>query len=177
MAIVAVIFAGGASLRMGQDKAAMYGGVERLKECLYGAGVERCVVLCGSETRRSLFEGEVLVDPPEMKSLHQLIPWIHRRLAAPVLLVPCDAFLLSSEAIAAFLGSAPGGGVPCDENGRRQPLFAYLPQDITLNEFAESVSDLLQDLPSVDVRGQGAAFSNFNRPTELQHPELSNRRL
>ena len=44
MAIVAVILAGGVSQRMGQEKAGMYGGVERIQRCLADAGIERCVV-------------------------------------------------------------------------------------------------------------------------------------
>ena len=175
MSVVAVILAGGVSRRMGQDKAEMFGGVDRLKQCLAEAGVERSVVLCGDEERASLFRGEVLTDPPHLNGLHRIIPWVRSQLEASILLVPCDAFLLSPEAISAFLAAAPGGGVPLDETGQRQPLFAYLPRNIELEKAATSVTSLVQRLPSVEVEGDRSAFSNFNRPSDLQHPQLSDR--
>ena len=175
MSVVAVILAGGVSRRMGQDKAEMFGGVDRLKQCLVEAGVERSVVLCGDENRASLFSGEVLADPPHLNGLHRIIPWVRSQLNASILLVPCDAFLLSPEAISAFLAAAPGGGVPLDETGQRQPLFAYLPRNIELEKAATSVTSLVQRLPSVDVEGDRSAFTNFNQPSDLQHPQLSDR--
>ena len=175
MTVVAVVLAGGTSRRMGQDKATMYGGVERLKECLAQAGIQRCVTLCGQEHRKPLFTGEVIADPPHINGLHRIIPWIREEVNASILLVPCDAFLLTSEAVGAFLKAAPNGGVPSDDLGRRQPLFAYLPRTFKVNEGATSVMTLLQELPTVNVPGHGAAFSNFNRPSDLQRPELLDR--
>lgn len=176
MSVVAVILAGGDSRRMGWDKAGMFGGVARLKQCLDDAGVERSVVLCGDEQRASLFTGEVLADPPHLSGLHRIIPWVRSQMNASILLVPCDAFLLSDSAIRAFLAAAPRGGVPLDETGQRQPLFAYLPRKLVLDTSATSVTSLVQRLPSVDVEGYRSAFSNFNQPSDLQHPQLSNRR-
>ncbi len=175
MSVVAVILAGGVSQRMGQDKAWMFGGVDRLKQCLAEAGVERSVILCGDKERASMFTGEVLADPPHLNGLHRIIPWIRSELDASILLVPCDAFLLSTEAISAFLAAAPEGGVPHDESGQRQPLFSYLPRSIELDKSATSVTSLVRSLPSVDIERHRSAFSNFNRPSDLQHPQLSNR--
>ena len=175
MSVVAVILAGGVSRRMGQDKAEMFGGVDRLKQCLAEAGIERSVVLCGDEERASLFRGEVLADPPHLNGLHRIIPWVRSQLEASILLVPCDAFLLCPEAISAFLAAASGGGVPLDETGQRQPLFAYLPHKLVLDTSATSATSLVQGLPSVDVGPYRSAFSNFNQPSDLQHPQLSGR--
>jgi len=175
MTVVAVILAGGVSQRMGQEKADMYGGVDRIQRCLADAGIERCVVLCGEENRASRFKGEVMIDPPHLKGLHRIIPWIRTTLDAAILLVPCDAFLLSSEAVKAFLAASPKGGVPHDEEGHRQPLFAHLPYDVELNEAATSVSSLVEKLPTIDMVEHRTAFSNFNQPSDLQHPRLSSR--
>ena len=172
---VGVILAGGASQRMGQEKATMFGGVERLRQCLFRAGIERCVILCGKEERADLFSGEVMVDPPHMDGLHRIIPWVQERIGAPLLLVPCDAFLLTPEAVVAFLEATPEGGVPTDENGRRQPLFAHLPDGYDGDIASRSVLGLVQDLPTVDMLEHRSAFSNFNQPSDLQHPQLAHR--
>ena len=52
-----LIFAGGSSSRMGQDKSTMYGGVNRIRQECIKANITRIITLCGSEVRRSNFEG------------------------------------------------------------------------------------------------------------------------
>ena len=50
-----VILAGGKSSRMGQDKATMFGGVERIyQECIY-AGIPRIITLCGEKNENKQF--------------------------------------------------------------------------------------------------------------------------
>ena len=167
MGIVACVLAGGLSQRMGQDKSAMFGGVTRLQNLLHDAGIERTVVLCGSQERRSLFDGEVLADPKGVEGLHELIPWIRSTVQGDLLLIPCDAFLLNKDAVVAFLQSAPNGGVPLDAEGQRQPLFAVLPSEGPQLSPAKSVKGLLRHLPSIDVGEHASAFSNFNTPDEV----------
>ena len=169
---VAIILAGGASQRMEKDKASMFGGVERLQRCLQQAGLERTVVLCGGEERRGLFTGEVMVDPPGVQGLHELIFWLLKTFDEGILLVPCDAFLLTADAVQALLNNSPNGGVPLDEEQRRQPLFAPLPKGVRVHKHGQNVRELLQHLPSIDVRPLNAAFTNFNQPADLQHPQL-----
>ena len=169
---VAIILAGGASQRMEEDKATMFGGVRRLQHCLQKAGLERTVVLCGDASRRGLFDGEVMVDPPGVEGLHELISWSLETFQEGVLLVPCDAFLLTAEAVQALLSNSPNGGVPLDEEQRRQPLFAHLPKGVHVHEDGQNVRELLQHLPSIDVRPFNAGFTNFNQPDDLQHPQL-----
>ncbi len=173
---VAIILAGGSSLRMEEDKASMFGGVERLQRCLQQAGLERTVVLCGKEERRGLFSGEVMVDPPGVEGLHGLISWILDAFDEGILLVPCDAFLLTVEAVQALLTNSPNGGVPIDEEQRRQPLFAHIPKGVSVHKLGQNVRELMQHLPSIDVRPFDAAFTNFNRPDDLHHPQLKRRR-
>ena len=92
---VAVILAGGKSRRMGEDKAAMFGGVERLQACLAESCIGRTVVLCGPEHRRSHFNGDVMADPPHLRGLHRIIPWAMNALEDDVVLIPCDDITLS----------------------------------------------------------------------------------
>ena len=172
---IAIILAGGASQRMEEDKASMFGGVNRLQRCMQQAGLERTVVLCGKEERKGLFSGEVLVDPPGVQGLHELIFWLLDTFDEGILLVPCDAFLLTADAVQALLNNSPNGGVPLDEEQCRQPLFAHLPKGVSVHKDGQNVRELMQHLPSIDVRPFNAAFTNFNRPDDLQHPQLKRR--
>jgi len=172
---VGAILAGGMSRRMGQDKAMLYGGVKRLRACLESAGVTTTVVMCGTQARKQLFDGEVLVDPPGVSGLHELIPWLLRRFEDDLVLMPCDAYLMSEEALSHYLALAQGGGVPMDMNGRRQPLFACIAKETVLPANPTSVTTLVEGLPSVDVAPYQEAFTNFNEPSDLQHPRLQDR--
>ena len=174
--VVGAILAGGLSRRMGEDKVALYGGVARLQRCFQAAGINTTVVMCGTAARKSLFEGEVWTDPPGATGLPEVLPWLLDRVNDDLVLMPCDGYLMSERALSHYLQRAKRGGVPMDESGRRQPLFAFIPKEAELPSTSASVSHLLDTLPSVDVAPHGEAFTNFNRPSDLQHPQLQRRR-
>ena len=113
-----------------------------------------------------------MADPTHLEGLHRIIPWVMNTLEDDVVLIPCDAFLLTAEAVDALVHGSPEGGVPVDEAGRRQPLFAHLPKGVLLDEDAHQVESLLSQVPTVDLKGHRSAFSNFNQPEDLAHPEL-----
>ena len=172
MNVIALILAGGKSTRMGQDKATMAGGVGRLQELLVDAGVERVVVLCGDADRKPMFNGEVVSDPSDVAGVHRLLVWAHNAFPGPKLLVPCDAFLLSSQAIEALLLHTETGGVPLDERGERQPLFALVPEAHRWKEPFSHVRAMMQGLPSINMGEFARCFTNFNTPDDLLEHQL-----
>jgi molybdopterin-guanine dinucleotide biosynthesis protein A len=172
MNIIALILAGGKSTRMGQDKAVMMGGVARLQELLVNAGVERVVVLCGDAHRKVMFDGEVVPDPSDVAGVHRLLAWAHSAFPGPKLLVPCDAFLLNSRAIEALLPHTETGGVPLDEKGQRQPLFALIPERQRWERSPPHVRAMMQELPSINMGEFARCFTNFNTPDDLLEHRL-----
>ena len=54
-----VILAGGKSQRMGQDKALILGGVERIRKLVIQMGEYRIITLCGDKRKKALFSGGV----------------------------------------------------------------------------------------------------------------------
>jgi molybdopterin-guanine dinucleotide biosynthesis protein A len=168
MSFTGLLLAGGESLRMGQDKSLMYGGVARLKEVLLRCGAHRVIVLCGEEARVDFFKGETWADPPHCNGVHQVVEWALSQIEGDVMLVPCDAFLFEEKACRAFLEIAQQGGVPADLNGRRQPLFSYIPKSFEIPSNVESMRNMTESLPTVSTQGFGQCFTNFNRSEEIE---------
>jgi len=167
MSFTVLLLAGGQSQRMGQDKSQMYGGIPRLKDVVLRCGAHRVIVLCGAGERADFFEGETWADPSHCNGIHQVVEWALNRIDDDVLLVPCDAFLFDEKACTALLEQAQLGGVPVDANGRRQPLFSYIPHSFGLPLRIDSMRSMTEFLPTIDTKNIGQCFTNFNRSEEL----------
>jgi len=163
--ISAVIFAGGNSLRMGQDKALMCGGVERIRQLCLDCGIENIVTLCGHKDRISMFEGEVWPDPEYCGKLSDVIRWVHQKITGPIQYIPCDAFDLDRESLQSLLQS--GGGVPLDSDSNRQPLLANCSADYQMGE-GNSVNSLFANLASINIANGADNFSNYNEKSQLK---------
>ncbi len=162
-----LIFAGGSSSRMGQDKSTMYGGVNRIRQECIKANITRIITLCGSEVRRSKFEGEVWPDPKECDSLMDLILWSVNQIGDDVLLIPCDAFNLTVKGIAELLKQQ--NCLPLDEHGNRQPLLAKISDASMLERGAVSLNELFAKFPTYRNQGLASQFNNFNQNSDLKN--------
>ena len=162
-----LIFAGGSSSRMGQDKSTMYGGVSRIRQECLRANVSRIITLCGSEIRRSNFEGEVWPDPKECNSLMDLILWSISQIDDEVLLIPCDAFNLTVKGIAEL--SKQQNCLPLDEQGNRQPLLAKITDSSMLERGAVSLNELFANFPTYSNQDLASQFNNFNQNSDLKN--------
>ena len=164
----ALIFAGGNSSRMGEDKSQMFGGVSRLiKQCKLSS-VARIITLCGSKNRMEMFDGEVWPDPEFCSSLVELVAWSISQIDDDVILIPCDAFNLQSTGIDALIQQ--GNCVPVDQQQQRQPLMARIINKALINWQAESINQLFGEFSNYQNDELSSQFTNFN-----QNSDLSNR--
>ena len=162
-----LIFAGGSSSRMGQDKSAMYGGVSRIRQECLRANISRIITLCGSEIRHSMFEGEVWPDPKECNSLMDLILWSISQIDDEVLLIPCDAFNLTVKGITEL--SKQQNCLPLDEQGNRQPLLAKISDSAMLERNAITLNELFANFPTYSNQDLASQFNNFNQNSDLKN--------
>lgn len=162
-----LIFAGGSSSRMGQDKSTMYGGVSRIRQECLKANISRIITLCGSEIRRSNFEGEVWPDPKECNSLMDLILWSISQIDDEILLIPCDAFNLTVKGIVEL--SKQQNCLPLDEQGNRQPLLAKISDSAMLERNAISLNELFANFPTYSNQDLASQFNNFNQNSDLKN--------
>ena len=160
-----LLFAGGKSTRMGQDKAMMNGGINRFLKLYSSLGVNRIITLCGQESRRNLFEGEVWPDPKDISGPLELIKWCLTQIEDDIQLVPCDAFGLLDTGAEWILGH--DNGIPVDHNMNRQPLMARISNRELIDNKATTLNGLFSRFPSLDNDKFSKQFSNFNTKEEM----------
>lgn len=159
-----IILAGGKSTRMGEDKALMFDNTSRIQKIAEKLGVNDCIILCGNEKRKSLFQGNVWADPISVDGVLDTIIWISKQIKGRIQLIPCDCFQIRQNGLEYLLRMSDS--LPVDEYGIKQPLLANFnpknirPEGATLNEiFSDLAVDNGFDEPS--------QFNNFNTQEEL----------
>lgn len=166
-----IIFAGGKSTRMGKDKSMMFDNIARLKSVFHSCGIDNVLILCGSEERRSLFEGLVAADPEENMGLHRVLRWIHHELQDDLVCVPCDAFTFSKHGLLTLLQNASLGGVIVQHN-EIQPTFCSLPKDWISPTDECSLTQFVASLPKIPIEEDSIEFCNYNNEEDIaKHQE------
>ena len=158
-----VILAGGKSERMGSDKALLFNSVKRIQKLSEEIGI-RCIVMCGSRDRKSLFEGEIWEDPEHSTSISDLIKWLREEISGRIQLLPCDCYLLERSGLEFLLQMK--NGVPVDGKGSRQPLMANFDTNSELVD-SRTLNQLFSNLDSYENVRLAKQFSNFNTQEEL----------
>ena len=159
-----IILAGGKSTRMGEDKALMFDNTSRIQDIAEKLGVNDCIILCGDEKRKSLFQGNVWVDPISVDGILDTIIWISKQIKGRIQLIPCDCFQIQQNGIEYLLRM--NGSLPVDENGLKQPLLAnFYPENISLE--GETLNDIFSDLSVDNGFDEPSQFNNFNTQEEV----------
>lgn len=151
-----IILAGGESTRMGEDKALVNSNVQRLSAELKKAGCNRIVIMCGSEERVHLFEGECVLDSAD--NLAESILDVVSKIDGVIQLAPCDAYLADAD----FFNTIDG--VPVDDTGQRQPLLANIGTGSIL-ESSKKISEVFANVHSCEG---GIKARNTNTPEQLK---------
>lgn len=165
-----LIFAGGKSTRMKQDKSTMFGGVKKIHDECDNANISRIITLCGSAERIALFPGEVWADPIECTGVLDVVRWSLKQLNDDVLLIPCDGFNITKLGISELIEQE--NCVPIDEFGNHQPLFARISNPTEIEWGANSLTGLFAKFPDYENTAISSEFNNFNQSSDLKNRRL-----
>lgn len=160
-----LLLAGGKSTRMGQDKAMMNGGVNRLISIYSRLKAQRIITLCGDKSRIKLFEGEVWADPDDVSGPLELLKWCFTKIGDDIQIIPCDAFGLLDTGADWLLKQK--NGVPIDTSKQRQPLMARISNRELINYDATTINGLFARFPSLENIDFSNQFSNFNSKADM----------
>jgi len=159
-----IILAGGKSTRMGEDKALMFDNTSRIQKIAEKLGVNDCIILCGDEKRKSLFQGKVWPDPISVDGILDTIIWISKQIRGRIQLIPCDCFQIQQNGLEYLLRM--NDSLPVDENGIKQPLLAnFNPRNIRLE--GASLNEIFSDLALDNGFDEPSQFNNFNTQEEV----------
>jgi molybdopterin-guanine dinucleotide biosynthesis protein A len=176
-----VILAGGASTRMGVDKAVIEVGgrpmVMRVADALREGGCDPVVCQGGTEQITTTLGLDVLPDPEPGAGPVPAILAALRHDGGPILVAACDLADLDADAVRSVIEAGSTGPVPMVAAGfadDRPHLLSFWPSE-ALDPLAILVADgvsayrvALQRLGAAKVPVDPAAVRNVNRPEDLR---------
>lgn len=174
MVIHGFVLAGGASKRMGQDKANLLVGGKamgtRVAEVLKAGGCESVTIVGKGEVLKGLGFPVLLESRPEHHPLFGVAAAMRAAQGPYILIAPCDLVNLDPETVRQLLAK----GTPCVASGgaRIHPLLAVLPvswsdKARTLAETGAPAAALVASLERIAVTP--SALFDANRPSDLDH--------
>ena len=159
-----IILAGGKSSRMGEDKALMFDNTSRIQKIAEKLGANDCIILCGDEKRKSLFQGNVWPDPISVDGILDAIIWISKQIGGRIQLIPCDCFKIRQSGLEYLLRM--NDSLPVDEYGIKQPLLAnFNAENIRLE--GATLNEIFSDLTVDNGFDEPSQFNNFNTQEEV----------
>ena len=179
--MVGVVLCGGASRRMGQDKALVpWAGVpmaRRVADTLAAAGCRPVVAVGGNGARLAAVGLDVVADRwPGEGPLGAVLTALEYAAGRPVVVVACDMPVLGARTVAAVAaGLAPGVDVAVAGAARREPLLAAWAPSASPRltaAFESGVRALhvaLETLSVVEVSVSSQDVRNVNAPSDLAH--------
>ena len=128
---------------MGEDKALMFDNTSRIQKIAGKLGVNDCIILCGNEDRKRLFQGKVWPDPISVDGVLDAIIWVSKQIKGRIQLIPCDCFKIQQNGLEYLLRM--NDSLPVDEYGIKQPLLAnFNPRNIRLE--GATLNEIFSDL-------------------------------
>ncbi len=178
--VAGAVLVGGASQRMGRDKATLrIDGrtmAARTAAVLRAAGCGPTCLVGGSDTRHGHLGAPRVADPhPGAGPVGGILAALAWSPAPLTVVVACDLPALTAAAVAAVIGAArPGADVTVARSSRGPEwlIAAWRPSaaDLVAQRFAtgrRAVRDVVADLRTVEVTVPDAVVRNANRPTDL----------
>jgi molybdopterin-guanine dinucleotide biosynthesis protein A len=174
------VLCGGASTRMGRDKALIQVGettmVERVCAVLAAAGCDPVVLVGGDRSRLAAATGREIVGdtwPGEgpLGGVIDAVRWFAARGAEAVVIAACDLPDLTVDAVHAV---ADGAAATVAVAERRHPSLARWPVgtigqlEALFGAGVRSLHEALDALGASDVAVDAAALRNVNTPDELR---------
>jgi len=156
---------------MKEDKALLFDNVNQLHQKLTELGFPTFIA-CGSQEREGMFDGTSIPDGDGVNSLPEVIKFFVDSIEGEIQFLPCDMYLLSTDALQSILSQQPG--IPVDHKGREQYTLARTHSGWKPLSKA-TLREMFEDFPRNDMSEYGAELTNFNHPEQLDALNKSNR--
>ena len=155
---------------MKEDKTLLFDNVNRLHQKLTELGFTTFIA-CGSQERASMFDGTSIPDGDGVNSLPEVIKFFVDSIEGEIQFLPCDMYLLSTDALQSIVSQQPG--IPVDHNGREQYALARTHSGWEPSS-SRTLREMFTNFLRNDMSEYGVELTNFNHPEQLDALNKSN---